>query len=47
MNNSAGKGDKDRSTFKNEYKKNFDDIKWEKSEISPIVKKNKKIYIYK
>jgi hypothetical protein len=47
MDNNAGKGDKDRSTFKNTYKKNFDVIKWEKSEKSPIIKKNKKIYVYK
>jgi hypothetical protein len=47
MNNGAGKGDKDRSTYTNEYKNNFDKIKWEKSEKSPIIKKNKKIYIYK
>jgi hypothetical protein len=47
MNNNAGKGDNDRSTYKKDFKKNFDVIKWEKSEISPIIKKNKKIYVYK
>ena len=47
MNKNAGKGDKDRSTYKKEFKNNFDVIKWEKSQISPIIKKNKKIYIYK
>jgi len=47
MDNQAGKGDKDRSTYKKEFKNNFDTIKWEKPELLPIIKKNKKIYIYK
>jgi len=47
MNTGAGKGDKDRSTYKKDFKNNFDAIKWEKSEKSSIIKKNKKIYVYK
>jgi len=43
----AGKGDKDRSSFKKDYKGNFDNIKWSKKEAkSPKRVKNKMVYTY-
>ena len=48
MTNNAGKGDKDRSTFKLSYKNNYEKIKWNDKEEKPFkFLKNKKVFIYK